>query len=107
MVKFISYTGKYPNLCNGVLTLEIDGEEVRFGHDYSIFESWRTDGNYDSFWISGGDCGFYGFYKETYVNDGEWEINVDMLPDKYKKYADEIADTFNSNVKYGCCGGCL
>ena len=26
-VKFISYTGKYPNLCCGDLTLEIDGEK--------------------------------------------------------------------------------
>ena len=40
MVEFVSYTGTYPNLCSGVLTLRIDGEEVRFGHDY--FESWKT-----------------------------------------------------------------
>ena len=26
-VKFISYTGKYPNLCGGILTLEIDGKK--------------------------------------------------------------------------------
>ena len=26
-VKFISYTGKYPNLCSGIITLEIDGEK--------------------------------------------------------------------------------
>ena len=31
-VKFISYTGKYPVLCCGVLTLEIDGEIVEFGN---------------------------------------------------------------------------
>ena len=29
-VKFISYDGKYPNLCRGKLTLEIDGEKVTF-----------------------------------------------------------------------------
>ena len=29
-VKFISYTGEYPNLCSGVLTLEIDGKEYKF-----------------------------------------------------------------------------
>lgn len=33
-VKFISYTGKYPNLCCGDLTLEIDGEKVIFGSMY-------------------------------------------------------------------------
>ena len=31
MVEFVSYTGEFPNLCRGVLTLRIDGEEVRFG----------------------------------------------------------------------------
>lgn len=29
-VKFISYTEGFPNLCRGVLTLEIDGEVYRF-----------------------------------------------------------------------------
>lgn len=27
-VKFISYTGKFPNLCSGVLTLEIDRTNI-------------------------------------------------------------------------------
>lgn len=31
-IKFISYTGKYPNLCSGVLTLEIDGRIIKFGN---------------------------------------------------------------------------
>lgn len=30
-VNFVSYTGSYPNLCSGVLTLEIDGKEITFG----------------------------------------------------------------------------
>ena len=34
-VKFISYDGKYPNLCSGRLVLEIDGERVAFSNDYS------------------------------------------------------------------------
>ena len=32
-IEFISYTGKYPALCYGVLTLKIDNEEVAFGFD--------------------------------------------------------------------------
>lgn len=32
-VEFVNYSGCYPNLCRGVLTLRIDGEEVKFGHD--------------------------------------------------------------------------
>lgn len=26
-VEFVSYTGKWPNLCSGILTLNIDGVE--------------------------------------------------------------------------------
>ena len=107
MIEFVSYTGKYPNLCRGVLTLRIDGEEVRFGHDYSVFESWKTDGNYDDFWSSNGSCGFTNDFKDSYIYDGEWEISIDELPEKYQKYVDEIAEVFNDNVPRGCCGGCL
>ncbi len=106
-VEFVSYTGKYPNLCSGVLTLRIDGEEVRFGHNYLIIDSWKTDGNYDSFWRSGGECGFRNNYSESYIDKGEWYIDVDAIPDIYMKYAREIDDVFNENVPWGCCGGCL
>ena len=100
-VKFVSYTGCYPNLCNGVLTLLIEGIEVRFGHDYSKYNSWKTDGNYNSFWNSG------GYLDRDYCSHhGEWEINAAKLPEEYKKYANEIDEIFNANVPYGCCGGC-
>ena len=104
MVEFVSYTGKYPNLCRGVLTLCIDGEEVRFGHDY--FESWKTDGNYDEFWATGGTCGFYAD-GEDYVDHDEWQLVKSNLPEKYKLYGEELINVFNENVRWGCCGGCL
>ena len=107
MVEFVSYTGEYPHLCGGVLTLRIDGEEVRFGHDYGVCKSWRTDGNYDAFWVTGGECGFYNDWSDEYVNYGEWIVNEDELPVKYKKYINKIEEVFNANVPYGCCGGCL
>lgn len=106
-VQFVSYTGKYPNLCAGILTLVICGKEYVFGHDYTKFESWKTDGNNPSFWRSGGQCGFVGDYAESYVHSGEWEIDVLELPDDIKKYAHEIDEAFNENVPFGCCGGCL
>ena len=43
-VKFISYTGEYPNLCSGVLTLEIDGVQYKFGHNF-MEHHYDKDGN--------------------------------------------------------------
>lgn len=105
-VKFVSYTGAYPNLCSGELTLEIDGDEYKFGHNYSG-RGWEHDGNFGSFWSSGGSCGFTDNYAESYVNDGEWIIDADGIPDQFRKYASEIDRVFNENIPYGCCGGCL
>lgn len=106
MVEFVSYTGEYPNLCRGVLTLRIDGEEVRFGHDYNIFESWKTDGNYEEFWTTGGACGFCT-NGEDYIDHDEWQLIESNLPEKYEPYSEELINVFNENVWWGCCGGCL
>ena len=96
-VEFISYSGKYPCLCMGVLTLKIDGEEVKFGNKYS-----NKDVDYATFWHSGG-----GIDNNYYAYSGEWEIDVEELPEQYRKYATEIGNVFNENVEYGCCGGCI
>lgn len=97
-IKFIEYTGKYPCLCIGVLTLEVNGKIYKFGYSQE----------YPSFWSSGGSCGFKDRINwESYINHGEWEINVDDLPDELRKYALEIDRVFNENVEQGCCGGCL
>lgn len=91
-VKFVSYTGKYPNLCRGNLTLLIDGETVKF------------DGIKDRFWASGGFISD-DYYEDTYT--GEWVIYIDDIPEKYRKYAYEIDRVFNESVPHGCCGGCV
>ena len=91
-IKFISYTGQWPNLCSGILTLEIDGEEVQVGYG--------TPNN--PFWTSGG-----GVNSNYDAYQGEWEINVDRIPKEYRKYASEIDRVFNENVEWGCCGGCI
>lgn len=97
-VKFIDYTGEWPNLCSGILILEINGKIYKFGYNQE----------YPSFWSSGGSCGFNDRINwESYVTSGEWEIDVDDLPEELKKYAPEIDRVFNDNVKWGCCGGCL
>lgn len=43
-VEFVSYTGIYPNRCRGVLTVKIDGEIVKFGHNYDNV-GFDDDGN--------------------------------------------------------------
>lgn len=110
-VEFVSYTGKYPNLCSGTLTLRIDGKEVVFGNNCRWNETTgkyeRVEEAYDTFWTSGGCCGFCDDYSDEYVCTAPWEIDVNELPEKYKEYADEIAEVFNANVPFGCCGGCL
>ena len=101
MVNFISYTGKYPTLCMGVLTLEIDGDIITFGNRYN-----NDNIDYGTFWESGGGCGFDEDW-EDYVYSGEWIINEFELPEQYRKYTDEITKLFNANVPCGCCGGCI
>lgn len=93
-VKFISYTGKWPNLCGGILTLEIDGVQVQFGNE------WNNDKLNPRFWEPG------RYSLMTYGERSEWQIDVDKLPEKYRKYAAEIDQVFNSYVEYGHCGGC-
>lgn len=39
-----------------------------------------------------------------HVNSGEWSVDV---PDELKEFKEEIQEVVNSNVRYGCCGGCV
>ena len=108
MVEFISYSGKYPALCHGILKLKIDGETVTFGHDY--LRNYFDKEENPPFWTSGGECYInLGDNDEldASVTTGEWEIDKEVLPKKYQKYAEEIKRVFNENVDYGCCGGCI
>lgn len=101
-VKFISYSGEYPNLCRGTLKLEIDGVEYCF-HGYNDGTNIKNeDGTYKRFWSSGGNCGDYGSCEIE-----EWVIDVSLLPEHLRQYAAEIDVVFNDNVEWGCCGGCL
>lgn len=93
-VKFVAYTGVWPNLCSGILTLEIDGEEVDFGYN--------SKSHYQPFWCSGG-----GITADYDTYSGEWIIDAERIPDKYRQYAEEINRVFNDNVEHGCYGGCI
>lgn len=101
-IKFISYTGSYPNLCSGDLALEIDGIEYTFGYGYER----EPKPDFKPFWSSGGSVWFDDGWEEN-VEDGEWAIDVNRLPEQFRKYAFEIDRIFNENVEWGCCGGCI
>ena len=88
MVEFVSYDGRYPNLCRGQLVVRIDGKEVNLGNCL----------------ISGGICYFDSDWSDI-VTSGEW--NIDDLPEEYEQYRKEIKEVANENVPFGCCGGCI
>ena len=87
MVKFISYDGKYPNLCRGALTLDIDGRIYIFDHALS----------------SGGTCSFDADWCPE-VTQGAWLVNLPIWAERYR---DEIEYLVEINIPHGCCGGCL
>ncbi len=97
-VQFVSYTGAWPNLCYGILTLIIDGETVTFGPATSVEKPM-----YDRFWCSGGSCN----WATGEVTKRGWCVCVDELPVQYQAYADEIQQLMDDNIPHGCCGGCL
>ena len=104
MIKVISYDGKYPNLCSGILTLNIDGKIVKFGNSYRFNEEDPEIEYYTFFWYS--DC-FRNLNFDMNWEKEPWSFNIDYFPEKYLPYFDEICEVFNENVPWGCCGGCL
>jgi len=87
MVKFVSYDGKYPNLCSGKLVLSVDGVIFNFP-DYCLSSGGGINPNYE------------GAY------DGEWSI-IDW-PEGFPENAKNEATTVvNGNIQHGCCGGCI
>ena len=105
-VKFISYDGEFPNLCSGVLTLEIDGKEYKFGHHYFGTDEDPDKPDFIDFWSSGGSVSFSDDWDAS-IWEGEWEIDVDRLPEQFWDVADEIDKVINENIPWGCCGGCI
>lgn len=97
-IKFVSYTGAWPSLCAGIMTLIIDGETVTFGPSTSVEKPM-----YDRFWRSGG----YTNWATNEVVERGWCVCADELPEQYRAYADEIQEVMDSNIPHGCCGGCI
>ena len=84
-MKFISYDGKYPNLCAGTLVFEKDGE--RHEEKYCMHSTGGINPNYE------------GTYS------GPWELTgMDYLNEMERCYLTKLV---NENVRHGCCGGCI
>ena len=92
-IQFVSYDGSFPNLCSGILELQIEGRVVTFGN--------RNNCDYQAFWFSSGGCDNYEPFE------GDWCVVEKMLPDFLKPYSDVLAEILNENIPKGCCGGCI
>lgn len=89
--------------------MKLTGQIYKFGHNYENYDFKNRvytdenslEPNLNTFWSSGGYLD-----KDYDSHEGEWKIDVSKLPEHLKKYSIEIDFVFNSNVQYGCCGGC-
>lgn len=88
-VEFVSYDGKYPNLCSGLLKLKVFGKEVEL-----TSECFMSGGH-----IERDKDGFF-------VCQGDWEVDETELPDELKPLKGQIERCMNDNIEHGCCGGC-
>lgn len=90
VIEFVDYSGSWPSLCSGVLTIRVNGKEYELRSILS----------------SGGSVSFDDNWSEE-ITDGPWQLWEGGLPEEIRKYAPEIEDLVNSNIPWGCCGGCV
>ena len=70
--EFVSYSGKYPTLCSGILKFKIDGKLYTIGKD-------------QYFWLrSGGRVSFDDNWCEEEVTHGPWSVLEKYLPEKLR-----------------------
>ena len=89
-LEFVSYNGKYPNLCSGTLVIKARGR------------TWEFDMHSLS---SGGSVSFDSEWNEE-VSSGEWSIS-DFPKEFPEDLKEEAVLLVNDNVRKGCCGGCV
>lgn len=116
-IEFVSYDGKYPNLCSGIFKVRIDGELVAFGYDWKLREEDRNLPIFSLFWQSGGSVDWRGEYDKVEREPWQlcygnadckilWEF-FDLTSMEGDQLLSDLIDCFNENVPYGCCGGCI
>lgn len=86
-VKFVSYDGRFPNLCRGKLILDVRGKR------YELENALTSSG-----------CVWFDDDFIEHIEKGPWSINLppDLIP-----FIDEIERIVNENIPCGCCGGCV
>ena len=90
-IKFVSYDGKWPCLCFGVLTIKVDEKTYKL-------DNVMTSGGC----ICGGPHTDWDMWAET----GPWSLDLKEYPE-LQPYEKEITEIVNENVIWGCCGGCI
>ena len=104
-IKFVSYSGKWPNLCSGTLvfdTVDRNNTKTRY--------SWKRC------LTSGGYCTYD--YTTSDISQGEGPWTIDWQEEYGDEHIQKEMDQFgpaarplllkvvNINVEHGCCGGC-
>lgn len=91
-IEIIDYTGCFPTLCYGTLVLKVNGKKYELE---DVLES-------------GGYCGFSTDYSDEIIEEGDWHVKADRLPEELKPLADQIEKAVNEQLECrGCCGGCI
>lgn len=92
MVEFVSYNGKYPNLCSGTLVIKVDGKQYELRYI-----------------LSSGGCLYENPEWGLATKKGPWSIDTWGLEDhpELMQYVDELTELVNKHIPQGCCGGCI
>lgn len=116
-VEFISYDGKYPTLCSGMLVIKVLGKlyalcswSEYMNKQYQrnrlcILNNPNITKIYDVLFLSGGSTDWTAENESERITYGDWEVKD--LPANLLPFQKQITELFNDNVEKGCCGGCL
>lgn len=128
MIEFVSYEGKFPNLCEGLLVVRIDGRLYAFSPYYdSMYRTFWNRFNRTEALEDDSITKVSGFYMRSggYIDWGEDGENPKIvkrkwiIDDKAMKLENgvrfilsgeqksELEKVINQNIELGCCGGCV
>lgn len=128
MIEFVSYEGKFPNLCEGLLVVRIDGRLYAFSPYYdSMYRPFWNRFNRTEALEDDSITKVSGFYLRSggYIDWGEDGENPKIVKGKWiiddkamklengerfilsGEQKSELEKVINQNIELGCCGGCV